>query len=240
MNTQTLIKVGALGAVLISLTSCAAVSNEVNHEKLNVQSDSSKSIFLDPMDENQQTIFVQVKNTTTQNMSGLTSSIKKQLTDGGWTVVRNPATAHDLLQVNVLQFGPAKNSDEVRKAVASGFGSLIVGALAGVGAGYLYNNNIGNEYFYRNTGNDVAIGAGVGLGVASASWVANEAIQDKTYSIITDVQLSVRNKDNSWKKYNNRIASMADKVNLKPQEATPVIIQQQAKEIAGIFIADGN
>lgn len=182
----------------------------------------SNSIFLDPVADSNQTIYVQVKNTSTEDLSNLTASIKQNLQNGGWTVVSNPKNAHDMVQVNVLQFGQAKSPEDVEKATSSGFGSVITGALAGVAVGYLAGST--------------AWGVGVGVGVAAASLVADEMITNKTYSLITDVQVSVRNKDNSWQKYNTRISSMANKVNLKFEDAKPVLVNQLSKEVANIFI----
>ena len=216
------VKISLSGLVLASLISCGAVSTEIHDNKLNVESKMSNSIFLDPVDSNKQTIYVQVKNTSTEDLSNLTSGIKQNLQNGGWTIVSSPSKAQDILQVNVLQFGAAKSPDEVNKATSNGFGSVVTGALAGVAVGYLAGST--------------AWGVGVGAGVAAASWLADTMITNKTYSIITDVQVTVNNLNKTKKQFNTRISSMANQVNLKFQDAKPVIVNQQAKEIAGIFV----
>ncbi|MBP9743259.1 MAG: complement resistance protein TraT [Burkholderiales bacterium] len=218
---KSIVKTLINGVLIVDLISCSAISTEIHHSNLNVESKMSNSIFLDPVDENQQTIYIQIKNTSTENLANLTAQIKQNLQNGGWVVVNNPTKAHDLLQVNVLQYGQAKNSKEVEKATMSGFGSVVTGALAGVAVGYFAGST--------------PWGVGIGLGVAAASFAADELVTTKTYSLITDVQVSVRNA-NALKKYNTRISSMADKVNLKFEEAKPVLVNQLSKEIANIFV----
>lgn len=222
LSLKSIIKVSVTGALMAQLIACGAVSSEIHNSKLNAESKMSNSIFLDPVDASQQTIYVQVKNSSTESLTSLSSQIKQNLQNGGWTIVTDPKKAHDMVQVNVLQFGAAKSPGDVAKATSDGFGSVMTGALAGVAVGYLAGST--------------AWGVGVGVGVAAASWLADEMVTNKTYSIITDVQVSVRNPDKSWKKQKTRIASMANQVNLKFEDAKPVIIAQQAKEVAGIFV----
>ena len=164
---------------------------------------------------------MQVKNTSTETLHDLSRQIKLDLAANGYTVVRDPKLADDLLQVNVLQFGAAKTPEEVWKSMHSGYGSVVTGALAGIGVGVFSGS--------------AAWGVGAALGVAAASWIANEMIQDKAYSMITDVQISVKQADKTWHKHDTRVATVADKVNLKFEEAKPVIVKQIAQEITSIF-----
>lgn len=210
-------------AIAVNVSSCAATSAEMHHSDLNVESKMSNSIFLDPLDTGDKTIYVQVKNTSTEDLNNLAAAVRDDLHDGGYRIVNTPQHAHNLLQINILQYGAAKNPDEALKGISSGYGSVVTGALAGLGVGVLSGST--------------AWGVGVGLGVAAASWVADEMVKDKAYSLITDVQISVQNPDKkSWKKYTTRVGSVADKVNLKFAEAKPILVQQLAKEISNIFI----
>ena len=222
---QTVKKVLGLGvislAVAIGTSSCAAASAQIHHSDLTVESKMSNSIFLNPLDTADKKIYVQVKNTSTETLHDLSRQIKLDLAANGYTVVRDPKLADDLLQVNVLQFGAAKTPEEVWKSMHSGYGSVVTGALAGIGVGVFSGS--------------AAWGVGAALGVAAASWIANEMIQDKAYSMITDVQISVKQADKTWHKHDTRVATVADKVNLKFEEAKPVIVKQIAQEITSIF-----
>ena len=110
------------------------------------------------------------------------------------------------------------------------------------------------------TAGNTQTGINTGFGVGAADWLANEMVKDVTYSVITDVRVSVRVKGKvtqktsanlsqgketntkqvyeqttNWLRHTTRIASVADKVNLKFKEAKPVLVQQVSDQIAGIF-----
>ena len=222
---KNVIKASAASILLAyGISSCAATSTAIDHSDLDAESKMSNSIFLDPLDMGDKTIYVQIKNTSTENLSNLTAALKDNLRNGGYEVVNDPHKAHDLLQVNILQYGAAKTPEEVWKSMNSGYGSVMTGALAGIGVGVLSGS--------------AAWGVGVGLGVAAASWIADQMVKDKAYSLITDVQVSVQKPDKSWKRYNTRVASEVDKVNLKFNEAKPVLVEQLSREIAGIFVSN--
>ena len=231
----------------ISLSGCAAIDTEMNHSQLNVTSKMSDSIFLEPTSPRKHIVYVSVKNTTDQDLSGIGTEIKQEFRNAGWKVTNDPDRAYNMLQVNVLQAGQAKDPDTVWKSVQSGYGALLLGGLAGVATGYLTNS----------TGAGIAVGALVGVG----SWVADSMIKDVTYSIITDIQVSVKakgvhqstasnlrqgnstieyqshSKTSNWQHYRARIATVADQANLKFETAKPKLIHQLAKETTGIFIS---
>lgn len=214
----------ALSILLIELSGCAAMSAQIHHSELSVESKMSNTIFLNPLNRANNKIYVEVKNTATEDLRYLTREIKANLLANNLNVVNDPKDAHNILQVNVLQFGAAKTSEEVWRSINSGYGSVVTGALTGIGVGVLTGSS--------------SWGVGVGLGVAVASWLADEMVQDRAYSMIIDIQVSEQQNDKSWHKYTTRIATVADKVNLKFAEAKPVIVNQIAKEISGIFASD--
>lgn len=227
------------------LSGCGAVSSVINHGSLTTESRMSQTIFLDPVAPKDRVIYVQVHDTSGHQVnlkSALVSALQKQ----GWRVTRNPMKAHDRLQVNVLQVGQAKNPDAAWASMHAGFNSVLLGGLAGVAAGYAADS--------------AATGLGVGLGVGAVSFLADSFIKDVTYSMITDVQVSVRvrgsvsqqtrshlsqgtqtttvqtyQQKTHWMKYRTRIASVADKVNLKFNQAKPALVQHISQQIAGIF-----
>ena len=82
------------------------------------------------------------------------------------------------MQANVLQVGRTSRA-AAEGAFAKGFGSALVGGAAGAGIGRAASDQT------------EAIIAGAVAG-AAASAVADSFVQDVTYSIITDVQISER------------------------------------------------
>ena len=241
---QSIALVGSLG-----LVGCGATSALISHSSLDVNSKMSDTIFLDPEPANHQTVFLQVKNTTSEDLKGITTELTTNFTNAGWTVVKDQSKAYNMVQVNVLQAGEAQDPDAVWKTVQSGYGAAALGGLAGLAVGY-------------GTGSVVG-GLGAGLGVATVSWVADSAIKNVAYSVITDIQISVKTNGKvsntqqaslkqgtstvqhqtatstgNWLKYQTRIGTVAQKVNLKFPDAKPVIVKQLGQQISNIFISN--
>ncbi|WP_203384355.1 complement resistance protein TraT [Cysteiniphilum marinum] len=237
-----------LGATLLSLSGCAAISTSIKHRNLVVNSKMSDTIFLDPVAESDKTIYIQVRSTLSEDFSGLKENLAQDLQRNGWRVVNDISQASDMVQINVLQMGQAKNEASAWSALSGGFGAdIATGALAGLAAGYA-------------TG---SVGAGLGVGAVTSgvSWIANSLVENVYYSMITDVQVSVKTKDgqvtqttqsnlsqgtqsnvsqtynqkSDWLRYRTRIVSVANQVNLKFEEATPELQAQIAKQVSGIF-----
>ena len=228
-----------------SLTSCATASLYANHKDLTITSKMSSSVFLDPVPKAKRVIFVDIKNTTTQDIPLLEKSIIADLKASGWTITDDPTKAFYMLQANVLQAGEAKSNKAANSFINQGYSSLVSGAALGAGVGFISQSG--------------RVGGIVGLGVAGADYVGQLLVKDKTYSIITDIQVSqkingkISEKTNgnlqngssstsqsyssttNWKKTRVRVGTIADQINLKLKTAMPKIEVGLAKEIAGIF-----
>jgi Enterobacterial TraT complement resistance protein len=141
--------------------------------------------------------------------------------------------ARFLLQANVLQVGRTSRA-AAEGAFAKGFGSALIGGAGGAGLGRVASDQT------------EAMIAGAVAG-AAASVVADAFVQDVTYSIITDVQISERAGEglvtqrmtqeiaqgssgqrilsatqvHDWKRYHTRLMSSANQVNLDFEDAAP-------------------
>jgi hypothetical protein len=233
------------GVAATSLCSCAALSTEIQHHHLKSESKMSHSIFLDPIADKDKVIYVKVTNTTSEKVD-LIGSLTRDLTAKGWVITHDVDKAHDILQVNVLQIGQAKDPNAVWAAMNNGFDGAMIGGLAGLAAGAASQS--------------VGTGIGVGIGVGAVSWLADQVVKDVTFSMITDSQISVRvngvvtqtttaklsqgeathtqqayQQKTHWVKYRARIASVADQVNLKFDDAKPTLVKQVSQELTGIF-----
>jgi hypothetical protein len=163
-------------------------------------------------------------------------------------LTQNPEEANYLLQANVLQVGKVDLS-AARKGFASGYG----GGLEGFAMGAIATNTLGGS-------NGLSVGVGILGGILGT--VANAMVKDVTYSIITDIQISERvkkgvvvnesnranlvqgtsgsktitsNEKTQWKRYQTRIMSTANKVNLDFIEASPLLVQGLVRSISGIM-----
>lgn len=232
-------------SILILLTSCAATSTVIEHRNLETDTKLSQTIFLDPVSQNQKTIFLAVKNTSQESLT-IDKSLKHALEERGYRVVNSPEKAHYMLQANILKVGKMSLSAS-QSALGGGFGSALAGAGTGAALGALSGHT-----------NSVITGglAGGVIGLAADSFV--KAVN---YTMITDVQISERvgkgavheqfnaslqngtasgttqisSKHSDYQRYRTRVVSNADKVNLSFAQARPALEQGLVKTLAGIF-----
>jgi hypothetical protein len=244
--SRIVVPAAAAAALIVSLTGCGAVHTAIAHRDLDVQSKMTDTIFLDPVEPGQQTVYVQVRNTSDRDDFDLSEDLRAGLERRSHTVVNDPERAHYLLQVNVLQVGKIDPS-AAERMFAGGYGSTIGTAGAGATIGAL------------SGGTWMAAGIGGLVGGASAL-VADALVKDVTYSVITDVQVSERSavavrertnqrlqqgrsgtrdisaeESSGWKRYQMRVISSANQVNLDLEDALPALRAGVARSIAGTF-----
>lgn len=234
-----------LSSILI-LSGCGAMSTAVKKRNLDVKTQVSETIWLDPSSE--KSVYVQIKNTSDKDMSGLAAKISQEVQSKGYKVVSSPDTAYYWIQANVLK------ADKMDLRTANGFlsqGYEGAGIGAALGAGITAYNS-----------SSAGATLGVGLVAGLAGLAADAMVEDINYTMITDLQISERSKDKSAvttnnidalrqgtsgvkiqtstmtgdrQKYQTRVVSNANKVNLKFEEAQPVLEAQLAKSIANIL-----
>jgi hypothetical protein len=230
----------------LSLGGCAAVQTAISKADLDVQSKMTDTIFLDPIGPGQKTVLIQSRNSSDQPGFDIETDLTSAIAAKGYTIVEDPKRAYYWLQVNVLQVGKIDPS-AAERWYAAGFGSALGTAAAGAAIGGLASGTY--------------MGAGIGGLVGGAvAVVADAAVKDVTYSIITDVQVSERSKvsvrertnqqlrqgrsgtrdvfaeeTSDQKRYQTRVMSTANKVNLSLEEALPPLRSGIVRSIAGIF-----
>lgn len=245
INKKTLIVV--LGAVL--LTGCAATQTMISKRNLDVQTKMSNTVFLNPVEDSQKSIYIQIRNTSDKSNFAFNDELKNALESKGYKVTTSLNNAHYLIQANILQVGKTDPS-AAEKALLGGYGSNFGAVVAGGAVGAL-----------ASAGNLKTMAVGGLLG-GVIDTVANAAVKDVTYTAITDLQISeragkgakIQETDEStlqqgtssvsrqttssqagWMRYQTRILSTAEKVNLDFNDALPVLKNGLANSIAGIF-----
>ncbi len=249
------------------LGGCTAADTAINHGTLQVQTHMSESIFLDPVPERARTIYIGARNTSDHPEVELRGALAQAIAARGYRVVTDPETAHYLLRVNVLQAGPIDPKNKTG-ALSAKYGEPL---LAGAGAAGLT----------RLFGGDTGTTVGIGLGIALGSYLANQLIQDVTYSVIVDIQLSERplrggmvhqttntsttgghsaserldtsgpvatssahashsraqrvEEDGDFKHYQTRAIAYADQMNLKFEEAAPLLVGKLTSSLSNLF-----
>lgn len=235
--------------LLIALlaSGCAATTTGLGKRNLEVQTKMTDTIFLEPVSAYDRTVLIQVRNTSDQAVFDIAEAVAASIAEHGYRIVERPEQAHFLLQANVLQVGVTSPS-AAEQTFAGGFGgSLIGGAVGATGARIA-------------TDDPRALIAGGLVGAATAG-VADALIEDVTYTVITDVQISERagesvvvterldqnlrqgsgsriisaSQTHDWKRYQTRIMSTANRTNLDFEDAAPQLASGLTRSIAGIF-----
>ena len=237
-----------LCVVAFVVSGCAAATTAISKRELDVQTKMSDTVFLEPIGSSKKTVFVQIRNTSDKPDFDVSSEVKQAISAKGYRLMDDPDRAHYILQANILQVG--KNSQTAaEKSLASGYGDTAAAVAIGAATG---------GYGFNSYGGGIA-GALIG-GVATT--VANAAVKDSYYTAITDIQISERTKNgqkvvnrskhnlqqgksggtismteeiNDRKRYQTRILSSANKVNLKWEDAAPELVKGLVRSVSGIF-----
>jgi outer membrane lipoprotein SlyB len=247
MRLAWLRRAAALAAIWM-LAGCAATTTAIGERNLDVQTKMTDSIFLDPVAPDRRTVFVQVRNTSDRRDFDIEQAVKAAVESRGYSVVEDPAQAQYMLQANVLQAGWTSES-AAEATFGSGFGGAVLGGAVGAAAG-------------RAVSRDTSVIIAGGLLGAAAESVTSAFVQDVTYSITTDIQVSERAREGvviterlqqnlgqgaagsevlsstettEWKRYQTRVQSTASKANLEFEEAAPELTSRLTRSIAGIF-----
>lgn len=226
------------------LISCGATHTMLTKRNLEVKTSMSDTIFLEPVAEEQQTIFLQVRNSSGVTSLDLSNQIKQELIAKGYQIMKNPKEAQYILQANVL-YCDKTDLKAMQKQMGQGMDSAILGGLVASTASSVMGNS--------NNGSAALIGAGIGF-------VADSLVEDVSYSIVTDVLISEKTdseikskttaslktgrknnieqtntKKTNVQKYQTKIVSSANKVNLKLADAIPELVGNLSRSIVGIF-----
>lgn len=232
----------------IIFSGCAATQIAIEKKDLKVETLMSDTIFLDVEQSLEKTIFIDIKNTSDKDFD-LLNPVMTKIQQRGYTVVNDAKSAGYILQVNILQVGQADPS-ALRSSVYSGYGGALAGGLAGAGIGATTSH-----------GSGALVGGAIGGIVGGAAeMIAGSMVKDVTFSVITDVMISEKtndavsesqhanlskgkgttvsqtiSKESNRQRYQTRIASYANKVNLKFEEAAVPLQDGLSRSIAGIL-----
>jgi hypothetical protein len=234
-------------SVVVLACGCAATTTGLGKRNLEVQTRMTDTVFLEPVSPHDRTVLVQVRNTSDRADFDIADAVKASIAARGYRIVDRPEEAHYLLQANVLQVGRTSPT-AADQTFAGGFGGTLIGGAAGVAGARIASDD------------PRALIAGGLVGAATSS-VVDALIEDVTYTIITDVQISERAGEgvvvterleqdlrqgsgtriisatqiHDWKRYQTRIMSTANRANLDFEDAAPQLVDGLTRSIAGIF-----
>jgi hypothetical protein len=249
-----------------ALTGCTALHTATSKRELDVQTRMSASIMMTPVEPEQRTVYVQVRNSSSEPSFDLQQDIVTAIRNRGYQVVDSPQTAHFWLQANVLsvakehpgellaEFDHSLPVDDVESATPE---PVVVRGDSHVHGGVhvVYGGNIDRKDFEK------VLAAALIIGVTE--WTANALVKDVYYTVLTDIQISERieqgeglahesaehtllqgdsgdtvsfwSRDVPQRRYQTRILSVANQVNLDWNDAAPIVRERLARVLAGMF-----
>jgi len=216
MKLTKIILVFAIMPLFAFLSGCAAIATSVAHGDLQIKTNMSRSIFLDPVPDRKKVVYVQVRNTTARPSLRIRHALVVALEDKGYRVTNHFQRAYYVLQVNLLRMGKTSQT-AAEQMMGNGYG----GAMEGAAAGALIAGASGND----------PVAGGIIGGVAGA--IINNSVRVVTFYGMSDVKITVRSHPS--RVFRTRIMSTANQVNLRFEDALPRLKQGLVRSIAGIF-----
>lgn len=207
-----------LGFALIGLSSCSAVGAGVSSNELETSTRVSKTIWLDPVNDNEKVIFVDVRNTSDNpDFNDVERFVRANLMNKGFLISDNTSDATYIFQVNIRQAVLKDNKDR---------DVLNQAAIQGATAGALTSAATGGRDSSSAMATGMLLGAAVGL-------LAENSYDDNTYYVNADLRI-LENK-NGKKTHTNSMTMTATKINMALPEAVMTIKQKFAQSLAGMF-----
>lgn len=249
MNRLSILFISAVILSSLIIGGCSAPHTVIKKRNLNVQTQMSKTIFLEPVAPAKRIIFVDIRNTSDKDLP-IKQLIHQKIIEDGFQITEDPEQANYMLQANVLSV----EKSDLRSAASmleAGFG----GAFLGSTISHMGRHNSRQEAS-RESAKGMLIGATVAL-------VADALVDDVLYTMVTDLRVRERPQDDEvitqteksrlsqgnstkqkqritrgtvkWKSYETRIVSTANQVNLEFEDARDVLMQGLVRSISGIF-----
>ncbi len=247
--------IGALSLAAM-LSGCAATYTAVNKKDLEVVTKTSTAVFVDAVAREKRTIYLDVKSGIMEfDRREFKNFIKEQFTqfnDNGYRIVDDPEQAQFLMTAYVMNLEQAK-PNAAEAALGQGFsGAATTAVVSGAAVAGIANS----------TGSSDGRAAGLGLAVGAASFLADAMVKDVTYLLVVDVQIKEKTRNgaivrkdtridtkvsdaggssqyvseaSNLKEYRTRIVTTANQVNLKLEEAQPLMFKKTAYAMSGFF-----
>ncbi|MGI5309034.1 complement resistance protein TraT [Rheinheimera sp. WS51] len=197
---------------LLFLTSCSAIHTSVAKRQLDVQTRMSQTVYLDPVDPEHRSIFIDIRNTTAEYTLPLAEDLQSFLLSRGYRLVASPLQAQYWLQVNVrtvIKEKPAKVLAQEYGMSAQESHALLHPEIAPLADAIPQSEDAEPVYSTPSKvyidagiaadidGKDIVKGLVVLAAFAGVEYVGNQLVKDKYYTMLTDIQIAERIRSDS-------------------------------------------
>lgn len=191
-------------ALPLALSGCTAMHTSISKGKLDVQMRMSQTIYLDPVDPEFRTVFLDIRQTAAEYQQPLMRDVAELLTSRGYQLVNSPQLAQYWLQVNVrtvLNQAPQVvlreqyNMDEqqISELMHPGMAPPVPKPVP------RQRERSSSTVIYADTavgsdisGRDIMKALAVVAVIAGAEYVGNQVVKDKYYTLLADLQVAER------------------------------------------------
>lgn len=190
------------------LSACTAVHTSVAKRDLDVQTRMSETIYLDPVDPEERTIFIDIRQTAPEYQLPLEDDVRALLAGRNYQIVDSPAEAQYWLQVNVrsvqrerpekvlAQEKHAMSQEEIYALLNPGLPPPAQPRTASTPASPRRSNTllIADTTAANQTLDSRQVGRVLAVLVvfAGAEYLGRQLVHDRYYTMITDVQVAER------------------------------------------------
>src|SRR5690606_24804857 len=224
-------------ALALVLNGCTAVHTSLAKGKLDAQTRMTHTIFLDPVEPAQRSIYLDIRQTADQPLEGLQTAVHNLLLERGYQLVESPSDAQFWLQVNLRTVRKA----HPRELLTQGEFAMThaeIEQLLDPGArpkapfeprvpnGPPQPNTATNAFIYADLVDDDLDISGKDLRraliavaiIAGAEYAGRQMVKDVYYTMITDIQVAERVspdsialvEERSWQRLNQGDSGSAD------------------------------
>lgn len=249
MKLTKLVATIGIMAMLASASGCSSTMNAIENRNLNVQTQMSDTILLDPiaLAENRK-IYIRTTNTSDFQDIDIQNILAQKLIGKGFEVVANPKDAEYMVQANLLYMGEQKGGMNMDSVIAGGFGGALIGTAI---ANHRNLNTFGSMAGYGLAGATIGTIGGMAMNamvhVDEYIGAMDIQIQEPIKGGVTGTQsaemkngtstttTTVRNIESNRQEYRTRIAVWAKQTNMDKREASLVLADRLATQIAASF-----
>ena len=248
MLKKSVLAISFIALMLVGFSGCSAMKTAVKKRNLDVQTKMSDTVFLEPVSPEEKVIYFDIRNTSDKQMN-IKNAIADEFRAKGYKITNDPKKATYMLQGNILKVGKS-DLREAKAMMGSSFGAALTGGALGAATSY-------------SLGGGGRTSAAVGLAGAALGFLGDALVEDTVYVMVTDLQIrerplagevvtqtqqaalaqgtstkvqqDIKGGKVKWKTYRTRIISTAEKMNLKFDEARPVLAKALSRSIGGVF-----
>ena len=252
---KNVLKIG-LVAVTVTLFGCSAMNTAIKKQELDVEARLSSSIVLEPLSPSDRIVYARIRDVSGNNLrSAMQRKIESQLESEGFVVTNDPKKANLMMNATILSAGKT-TADEASRSLSSGYkgaaegaalgfiagggsgkDSLQAGLLAGA-AGFFADAMVEDVYYTFVMDVELRERPLIGDSITNSTTnTSTKMLSTQNTANRSKSKSSVQRGDNfNWIIHQTRIVTTANQMNLKLEDAIPVVQDKTATSLTEMLL----